>query len=532
MTSPEDVPRDVTLAFLIEALAEASGPQSARELGDRVNARLIESKWWPDAALSRTETERVLQAESGRIFSAGVLGGWTLTAPRERLVDATLPKRGAARDGSLYRWQREALQAWRAAGRRGIVEAVTGAGKTRLGIAAIDELIRRPGDRVAILVPTVELLHQWAGILGRTYAAPIGLVGGGRRDALVDFPIAIYVARSAADVLPADVEDASRYGRISLIADECHRYGAETYANALTAACSATLGLSATPERQHDDGMREHVFPKLGPVVYAFNHAEAIRAGVVADFSMIYVGVPFERSERSEFDELSARIASAWTKIAQEHPDIAYASFPLNIVKLLASQDDDAARRYLALIAARQRLVTSGSQRHAFVAWLAAEKFFEGRRTLLFHESIADCEAVATLLRERGVRTASHHSQLALDERENALIRFRRGEIAALAAPRTLDEGIDVPDADTAIIVAGTRVRRQTIQRIGRVVRRSPGKGHAAVVRLFVSGALDDPRRVGGDAFAKQMIEKGQASLLEWPERADSIWRRLGDRRR
>ena len=53
------------------------------------------------------------------------------------------------------------MAAWERRGGRGVVEAVTGAGKTMVGVAAaLDELWRR--GQVLVLVPTVELQHQWA----------------------------------------------------------------------------------------------------------------------------------------------------------------------------------------------------------------------------------------------------------------------------------------------------------------------------------------------------------------------------------
>ena len=60
----------------------------------------------------------------------------------------------------LYRWQREALEAWSANDRRGVVEAVTGAGKTRVGLHAIAAQLAA-GGKAAVVVPTRELLHQW-----------------------------------------------------------------------------------------------------------------------------------------------------------------------------------------------------------------------------------------------------------------------------------------------------------------------------------------------------------------------------------
>lgn len=60
----------------------------------------------------------------------------------------------------LYDWQREALGVWQDHDHEGVVEAVTGAGKTRVAIAAAADVLR-DGGKVAILVPTIDLLHQW-----------------------------------------------------------------------------------------------------------------------------------------------------------------------------------------------------------------------------------------------------------------------------------------------------------------------------------------------------------------------------------
>ena len=55
-----------------------------------------------------------------------------------------------------------------------------------------------------------------------------------------------------------------------------------------------------------------------------------------------------------------------------------------------------------------------------------------------------------------------------------------------------LDEGIDVPDADVAIIVSGTGSERQMIQRIGRVVRASEGKKEARVYEIISRNTIEE----------------------------------------
>ena len=59
----------------------------------------------------------------------------------------------------------------------------------------------------------------------------------------------------------------------------------------------------------------------------------------------------------------------------------------------------------------------------------------------------------------------------AMPERRQILERFRSGEYTKLVTGRVLNEGVDVPDANVAIVVSGSSATREYIQRLGRVLR-------------------------------------------------------------
>jgi superfamily II DNA or RNA helicase len=71
-------------------------------------------------------------------------------------------------------------------------------------------------------------------------------------------------------------------------------------------------------------------------------------------------------------------------------------------------------------------------------------------------------------------------------EREATLARFQAGELRALVSAQVLNEGIDVPDAEVGIVVAGRMGAREHVQRVGRVLR--PGPGKRAIVYELVIG--------------------------------------------
>ena len=73
----------------------------------------------------------------------------------------------------LYDWQEECLERWFEHNGRGIVQAVTGSGKTLLALSAMDRLNQKLNGslRVKIVVPTGALMRQWNQALREYLAA-------------------------------------------------------------------------------------------------------------------------------------------------------------------------------------------------------------------------------------------------------------------------------------------------------------------------------------------------------------------------
>jgi superfamily II DNA or RNA helicase len=122
------------------------------------------------------------------------------------------------------------------------------------------------------------------------------------------------------------------------------------------------------------------------------------------------------------------------------------------------------------------------------------------------------CEEIAAFLRKQGgltgcgFRTAAVHSAMAPRERAEVLPRFRDGALQVLAAPRALDEGVDVPAADLAVIAGASRSRRQMVQRMGRVLRRKPDGRLARFVVLFAERTVEDPASGAHEAFLDEVV--------------------------
>jgi superfamily II DNA or RNA helicase len=208
----------------------------------------------------------------------------------------------------LFDWQRECLDRWTANGGRGIVNVVTGAGKTMLAVAAIASLNNDSGLRVKIVVPKGFLAVQWARVLRDELGAAradIGYRSGTRKDAPRRFMI--YVINSARYSLARSIKTELDAGcAVMLIADECHHYGTAENSKIFDfikfidgSARYYSLGLSATP---YTPQYKAVLVPALGGEIYRYGFAQAIAAEIINRFAVFQIALHFNKAERYEYD--------------------------------------------------------------------------------------------------------------------------------------------------------------------------------------------------------------------------------------
>jgi superfamily II DNA or RNA helicase len=247
-----------------------------------------------------------------------------------------------------------------------------------------------------------------------------------------------------------------------LIVDECHKAASEHFRAALQINTVASLGLSATPERPYDEGLKDVLIPALGPVIFSYDYADALRDGVIVPFELRNIVFDLEQDRQAEYEKLSKAIARS---ISQYGTD---------------------AEETIALFLKRARVLNLSLNRIRLTLELAARN--RGKRTLIFHEDIEACNLIHRVLAENGVRAGVYHSKMMLRARAVMLGQYRKGEIDVLVTCRALDEGFNVPETELGIIAASTATRRQRIQRLGRVVRPAKGKMGASIYTLVATG--------------------------------------------
>ena len=416
------------------------------------------------------------------------------------------------RDLSLRAWQWDALFAWQDSDYlSGIVEAVTGAGKTRLAIAAI--LFQLDvGGRVVVVVPSKELMYQWHRELCSWFGDfEIGLLGDGEADSIADCDIVVAIVNSAISS-PMDFGEADS---VMLVADECHRYGSPQFRRVLDERFDVRLGLSATHERP--DGAHEEVLlPYFDGVVYELGYQQAKDEGVIAPVRVAMIGVEISEQERAVFDLCTEELRSARSALVGKHgvPPEPFGEFIAEVNRLTkegTQREGIAANRYLKYFTERRRILAETPVKRAALGSLL-DPVRESDRCLVFSETIDAAENAAEMLRANGITAEALHSELKRDERRAVFEEFRSGELAAICAARVVDEGVDVPDADLAIVLAASQQRRQMVQRMGRVLRSKHDGRHARFAIVFVKDTHEDPASGAHEAFFDQVLDIAEAS--------------------
>lgn len=360
----------------------------------------------------------------------------------------------------LRPYQEAALMAWQLAERRGVIVLPTGAGKTRTALAAIAST----QARTLCLVPTRVLLDQWCAVIAEAGLSEFGRYGDG--DARLG-PITVATYASA----NRHAEDLGRRFEL-VVVDECHHFGGLGSDECLEM-CAARwrLGLTATPEE--DPARRLRLEALIGPVVYR-SHIEDLTGRFLAPLRHEVLSLALSPGERRSYDvecALWRPVVHAFFEVA---PGAAWGDF------VRAAQRTDTGRqalvawrrtRALTRLTTAKRAVLHGLlQRHA------------ASRVLVFATDAVTAHAIA-----RAELVPVITADIGRSERRAILEAFARGETRVIASARVLNEGVDVPSADVAIVIGGGHGEREHVQRIGRVLRPAPGK-EAMVYELVTHG--------------------------------------------
>lgn len=395
-------------------------------------------------------------------------------------------------------YQDEAIAAWARHDGRGVIVLPTGAGKTVVALA----IAARLGLRTLVVVPTIDLLTQWRQGLADRFGYPlseIGIVGGGKRT-MRDVTVITY------DSAAMPHRDLSGFGL--LVVDEVHHLPARAYRRiAGKVNAPFRLGLSATPERS-DEGHLS-LDQLIGPVVFRRSPAELAAEQYIASYKEKRIFVDLTPDEQMRYDRLMAEykwfLASRRGSLGR--PEGVF------VEMIRRSGHDPAARSALRAHQQARMIALNAEGKIAKVVELL-EKHRKDK-VIVFSEF----NAMVDILSERLLLPAITY-RTPLPERRQILDRFRGGEYGKLVTGRVLNEGVDVPDANVAIVVSGSSATREYIQRLGRVLRpkQSDAMLYELITRRTTEGRSARKRRPADEVDPERRARRMAAARAEAAE--------------
>lgn len=435
---------------------------------------------------------------------------------------------GISIESGRFGYQGTAVANWERAGRRGILAMATGSGKT---ITALSAAARLQYDCESLLIvvsaPYRPLVNQWIDEVAAFGVEAVSGKGSAREKtnrldlavrSLVSKISNVQVAvvtqnyltssdfRNAFDAVPKKI-------KTLLIADEVHNLGGTKFISNPPERFDYRLGLSATPERQYDPAGTRALFDFFGEKVFEFPLAEAIGVCLVP-YNYYLHRVRLTGDEFEEWERLTALLTRAGFGERDQDP----------------SESGRLPSRITALLNKRRNVIESAENKVRTLRHILGENPREKiQHTLVYatDKGRAQLLAINKMLQNELHLTIHQLTAQETQKRQrasNILDRFASGDYHAITCMRVLDEGVDIPQVSTGYLLASNTVKRQWIQRRGRILRRCDAIGKRLAHLHDFAVIPPNPADRGGRAILKAELDRAQ----EFAELAENAGSKIG----
>ena len=407
--------------------------------------------------------------------------------------------------------QGEAVRAWEKVGRRGILAMATGSGKTIAALVGAARL-QEESERLLVVIaaPYRPLIIQWEEEVRAFGVEPVRLARAQGEERLRRVQGAIQALRVGAStveclVVTHNLLTDSRFHEALdkvpstvtslLIADEVHNLGRASFVRDPPEQFSFRLGLSATPQRQYDPQGTSALLRYMGEPVYEYSLRTAI-GNCLVPYSYHLHPVNLAEEEFAEWLELTDKLHAIGFSGDEADPSESGVLSP-EITRLLVKR--------------RRVIETAESKVEALEVVLRSHQSRDIRHTLIY-TSDKGAQQIRDVNRLVGRELGLLFHQLTQQETSRAgqaaeiLESFASGELQVLTCKRVLDEGVNIPQVATAYLLASSTVRRQWIQRRGRILRlcKEIGKQAAVLHDFLVVPPAGGPR--SGKSILRQEL--------------------------
>ena len=411
----------------------------------------------------------------------------------------------------LREYQNVALNSWINNNMRGIFSMATGTGKTITALSCFDYLSNRKSQLMTVIVcPQKHLITQWERELEKfnykgevlhaygdnpnwtgQFLGYIGdLISGSKRELVVLTTFNSFCMDKFIDTINFYDDE------ILLIVDEVHGVGSSQFSDGLIPnKYDYRLGLSATPEIEDDFERTDLVFSYFDGIVYNYDLKKAIEKGFLTPYNYYPTFIDLNNDEMEDYIYYTQQMSQFMGD------------------KKLSKREEATLRKYQRK---RRDLINNAEEKMIFL-----KKFLKNQinmKDLIIYCTGDQLREIEDYLNELGISNQRFTGGESTQKRDMILKLFAKGYYQALIGIKCLDEGVDVPSTQTAILMASTLNSRQHIQRRGRILRRSPGKKKANIIDLVVF-----PNVKNEPDYIKRIIKNEQKRYDEYADLADNF---------
>lgn len=393
----------------------------------------------------------------------------------------------------LRKYQKNAIAAWVKNNNRGIFQMATGTGKTKTSLAAVTKILdvyysNQVKCGLVVVVPYVVLLEQWLEDLKEFQISAIAcyesknkwlprveenirLFNENVRDKL-------FLITTTKTLISSDFQRciATIKGDYIFLADEMHHLTSDMMRQSLPQNAKYRLGLSATLMTKYNSAKMEELKAYFGGIIYEYSMKEAIETDCLTRYFYYPIYVELTDEEKSDYYEVSKKISKAMMLAGND-------------------LDDDDNIPLKALLSQRGRILASASNKLIKLKEMAPQ--FKDKANFIIYcgdkieSNVKYIDKVYEIVNnEEGIISAKFTAEENPQQRRDILDLFGKKVIQALIAIRCLDEGVDIPQLETAIIMSSGTNPKEFIQRRGRILRKAAGKQYSYIYDFIVIPSL------------------------------------------
>lgn len=443
------------------------------------------NKYWNDEKKSLAKVfdlptainEKIISIKPDNIFDLGLMKKYIRKKNGEKTFYDT-----------LFAHQKRAVDLWPTYNHKFLVMFATGTGKTRTAYGCMNDINNQNGILYIVATPQSSLCVQWEIDMkkikldfGKSHLIPEGISNWKKvlKKMLISMNIGLsdkniifttHATASSQEFINIIKENKGKI-KICFICDEVHSIGSFKQRNALLEEYEYRIGLSATPTRMFDDEGTELIKDYFGRESVEFTIGDALKTinPITGDYFLNHYlykprFVDLTEQEMKEYKRLTSNIRREEN---EEIPD----ENKINTLRILRSK---------ILKKAENKVVEFENVINEL------NKNGEIRDLIVFVNEETQIKSVFNVLNSYNILCAKITEDELTPERTNIINNFSKGIIKVLVAVNCLNEGIDIPSAKTAILIASSTNNREYVQRIGRVIRYMKNKGKSEIYDMIV----------------------------------------------